>query len=100
MKRYFTLLFLFTVLGSYAQMDLLDSMMKTEKPKREYVSYTFKSTRILTGHSIEMVKKNAIDFRVSHRFGDLEVTSLAPAKFGRYTDAHNAAAFLGKNLWI
>lgn len=74
MKRYFTLFFICLSLYSSAQMDLLDSMSKAEKPKREYVSYTFKTTRILTGHSIETVKKNAIDFRVSHRFGDMFAT--------------------------
>ena len=58
-----------------AQMDLLDSLMKGEKPKREYVAYTFKSTRVINGHSVETEKRGALDFQVSHRFGDAFATS-------------------------
>jgi opacity protein-like surface antigen len=37
----------------------------------EYVYATFKSTRIISGHSIERMKKGQLDFRISHRFGEL-----------------------------
>ncbi|MBL0310194.1 MAG: hypothetical protein IPP77_11105 [Bacteroidetes bacterium] len=70
--RYLLLTFLyFFSLHVFAQMDLLDSLETAEKPQRQYVSYTFKTTRIITGHSIETTKKKTIDFRVSHRFGDI-----------------------------
>lgn len=71
MKKLFTLLFLLAVLFSSAQMELLDSLSQAEKPKVEYVAYTFKSTRVISGQSVETDKKNAIDFRVVHRFGDM-----------------------------
>jgi len=71
MKTLFTCLLLSFTFISYAQADLMDSLMQTQKPKREYVSYTFKATRIISGHSIETVKKNAIDFSIVHRFGDM-----------------------------
>jgi len=35
----------------------------------EYASATFKSTRIINGHSIERMPEGQLDFRISHRFG-------------------------------
>jgi hypothetical protein len=49
--------------------------MAEQKPKKEYVAYTFKTTRIINGHSVETVKKHALDFRVSHRFGDIAASN-------------------------
>jgi len=50
----------------------LDSLMAKEaKPVTIYTSATFKSTRIGNGHSIEQMKTNQLEFRISHRFGDL-----------------------------
>ncbi len=75
MKYFFSSLFLVSVLFSSAQMDLLDSMMTSnEKHEREYVAYTFKMTRIINGQSVEMTKKGALDFQISHRFGDAFAT--------------------------
>ncbi|CAL1521583.1 DUF5777 family beta-barrel protein [Chitinophaga sp. MM2321] len=34
------------------------------------VLYTYKGTRIIMGHSTEMLRKHELDFRVDHRFGD------------------------------
>src|ERR1700744_225562 len=36
-----------------------------------YTAATFKSTRIINGHSIENVGKGVLDFRIAHRFGNL-----------------------------
>ena len=48
----------------------LDSLMeKADKPVTTFSSATFKSTRIASGHSIEQMKKNQLEFRISHRFG-------------------------------
>ncbi len=53
---------------SFSQ-DLLD-ILEEETPKtKEYVSSTFKGTRILNGHSIENRKKGILEFVISHRFG-------------------------------
>ena len=47
----------------------LDSLLeKQTKPQITYATATFKSTRIVTGHSIERMKKNQLEFRISHRF--------------------------------
>ena len=36
-----------------------------------YTSATFKSTRIINGHSIERMKAKQLDVRIHHRFGEL-----------------------------
>lgn len=53
-----------------AQDDLL-GMMQEEPSKPEPVKYTFKTSRIINGHSIEQVAGNHMDFRINHRFGYL-----------------------------
>ncbi len=62
-----------TLLSSSAvfSQDLDSLMAKEAKPVTIYTSATFKSTRIGNGHSIEQMKTNQLEFRISHRFGDL-----------------------------
>ncbi|MBU0486473.1 MAG: hypothetical protein KKA07_17300 [Bacteroidetes bacterium] len=48
--------------------SLLNLIMGEET---EIVAYTFKSTRIISTHSIERMQHRDLDFRVSHRFGKL-----------------------------
>lgn len=36
-----------------------------------YVVATFKSTRVINGHSVENTGKGVLDFRIAHRFGQL-----------------------------
>lgn len=49
----------------YAQdLDLLD-----EEEEVQYTYATFKTNRIINGHSIEMVRKREMDVKFSHRFG-------------------------------
>ncbi|MBL7969595.1 MAG: hypothetical protein JNK09_21525 [Prolixibacteraceae bacterium] len=50
----------------------LDALLDAEtKPQTTFATATFKSTRIINGHSIEQMKKDQLDFRISHRFGTL-----------------------------
>jgi hypothetical protein len=70
MKIYATGLFLFLFSTAHAQDDLLN-MMSSEPAKPEPVKATFKTTRVLNGHSIEQVSKKHLDFRINHRFGFL-----------------------------
>ncbi len=51
---------------------LLDNLLGEES---SIVSSTFKSTRIINGHSIEQPAKGDLDFRISHRFGKLNTGS-------------------------
>lgn len=54
----------------------LDSLLsKSAEPQTVYATATFKSTRVVNGHSIERMKKNQLEFRVSHRFGELNTGS-------------------------
>lgn len=53
----------------YCQTDLLN-MLDSVSPKETVYTYgTFKSTRVINGHSIERMPQGQLDFRVSHRFG-------------------------------
>lgn len=70
MKKILVLLFLSVLHAAHAQ-DLLDELDKTVKPTKSYSTATFKSTRVINGHSIETISKNHLDFRISHRFGRL-----------------------------
>lgn len=52
--------------SAMAQTDLL-AQLNQERSRRP-VSATFKSTRLLNGHSVETIKAHHLDFRISHRF--------------------------------
>lgn len=54
-----------------SQEDLLDLVTdkKAEPPQKVYA--TFKTMRIGNAQTIETVKKNHLDFRISHRFGNI-----------------------------
>ena len=72
MKKLYFLLAAVMIAGlADAQTDVVDDIMNDTKPKHEPVAYTFKSTHVICGQSIEMTKKNALDFRVVHRFGNI-----------------------------
>ena len=42
-----------------------------DKPQKEYVDYAFKSSRVIMSHSMEMIKPGTLDFRILHRFGNV-----------------------------
>lgn len=50
-------------------LNMLDREDSAAGNKRNYVSATFKATRIINGHSIENVGQGVLDFRITHRFG-------------------------------
>ncbi len=54
-----------------AQDDLLDELEKQADAKPQPIAATFKSTRIINVQSVETMKRNHLDFRISHRFGRL-----------------------------
>lgn len=49
--------------------DDLMAWLNDAPAKKRYVTATFKTTRVVTGHSIENTGKGVLDFRVNHRFG-------------------------------
>ena len=63
------LLFQFGFVFSQDNPDDLLKMMD-EKPKKEYTTATFKTTRLINFHTVEVLSKRSLDFRISHRFGD------------------------------
>ena len=54
-----------------AQDDLL-SLVGQDKPKKERVKYAFKSPRVINSHSMEFLNPGTMDFRILHRFGQLD----------------------------
>jgi len=55
--------------GIFAQDDLMDLLNDSTAKTINYTTATFKSTRILNGHSIERMPPGQLDVRFSHRFG-------------------------------
>ena len=68
-KLLVSILFSLIPLIMFGQEDLMDLLNKDSKPEISYATATFKSTRIMNGHSIERMPPGQLDFRISHRFG-------------------------------
>jgi hypothetical protein len=54
-----------------AQDEDLLNLVGDKKAKKEYVTASFKSTRVIMSHSIEMLRPGVLDFRILHRFGNV-----------------------------
>jgi Membrane bound beta barrel domain (DUF5777) len=62
-------LFVMAILPALGQDDLLGELEKNEVKKKDYTIATFKGTRIINGHSVEMKGAGELEFIISHRFG-------------------------------
>lgn len=72
--RNLTILFLFQLSPfiSLAQdEDLLSLVGGDEEPKKEFVEYAFKSSRVIMSHSLEVIRPGVLDMRILHRFGNV-----------------------------
>jgi hypothetical protein len=71
--RRLTLTFLLSLigLGIFAQDDLMNILNENTPSETNYTTATFKSTRIMNGHSIERMPAGQLDVRISHRFGTI-----------------------------
>ncbi len=71
MRKYYVLLIvLFN--HNISQGQDIDDLMNEIAGKDLYeTTATFKSTHVVTGHSVELMKKGQLDFRIAHRFGQL-----------------------------
>jgi hypothetical protein len=58
----------YSLVNNFGQ-NLEDMLAGEMKPTTDYTTATFKSTRVLNGHSIERMPAGQLDFRISHRFG-------------------------------
>jgi hypothetical protein len=77
----------------------LDALLdKESNPETTFATATFKSTRIVNGHSIERMKKNQLEFRVSHRFG--EINSGSYEFWGLDQGTIHLALEYGLNDWL
>ena len=67
-----TLLFLALLMTSIqlsAQDDLMELLEDMEEEETEYAYATFKTVRIVNGHSIEMPANGVLELTIAHRFG-------------------------------
>ncbi len=67
------LLFIISVaicLAKTSSAQWLDSL-DNQSGSKTYTSATFKSTRLINVHTIETLGKRTLDFRISHRFGNI-----------------------------
>jgi hypothetical protein len=55
--------------GIFAQDDLMNLLNENPPKETNFTTATFKSTRIMNGHSIEKMPPGQLDVRISHRFG-------------------------------
>jgi hypothetical protein len=75
-KTIVTFLLAVPSLGMFAQDDLLSLLDSTETKKtHEKVIATFKTSKVINAQSTETVKKGTMDFRVTHRFGNIGTAS-------------------------
>lgn len=70
MKKFALFVFTLTLASFvFAQDEDLLKLVGSDSAKREYVDNAFKSSRVINGHSMEMIAKGNLDFRILHRFG-------------------------------
>ncbi|WP_107037260.1 DUF5777 family beta-barrel protein [Brumimicrobium mesophilum] len=71
MKRWINILCIvfFCSGNSFAQDDLMNMLDETAKPVTNFTIATFKSTRLVSGHSVETNAKGVLQFLIGHRFG-------------------------------
>jgi len=63
------ILSLFSRTGQAQEPDLLNMLDSITLKEVQYTYGTFKSTRVLNGHSNERMPEGQLDFRIEHRFG-------------------------------
>ena len=71
-RKLFFIGFTFITLQAAAQDDLMKLLNESgEKEKKEEVTATFKSTRLINGHSVENNKQGVLQLMILHRFGQI-----------------------------
>lgn len=75
LKKIFTIIITcFLLLNPVLAQDTTDIMKLLENdiaPATDYTTATFKTTRLINGHTVENVGKDVMDVKISHRFGKL-----------------------------
>src|SRR5512138_3184724 len=73
MKKIFLLVAVFPLLSLavFAQDNDLLKQVEDKGRKKEYADYAFKSSRVIMSHSMELLKPGTMDFRILHRFDNV-----------------------------
>jgi hypothetical protein len=81
LRRIFSLFILtgFSVIPVFAQED---EAKEEDWDEEEEVTHCFYDTRVINGHSTETLEKGTLDFRITHRFGNIAVPSSGRTLFG------------------
>jgi Membrane bound beta barrel domain (DUF5777) len=69
MKPVFILLFSVLLFQTLQAQDDIMKSLQDSTVKKEYVTGAFKSSRVINGHSVEMLGAGVLDLRILHRFG-------------------------------
>ncbi|MCB0402859.1 MAG: hypothetical protein KDD41_12300 [Flavobacteriales bacterium] len=72
-------LFLLPSLTVFSQDDLMNMLEEetNNEAKPEKVTATFKAIKLINANTIETTKKKTLDFRITHRFGNMETSNAA-----------------------
>jgi hypothetical protein len=73
--RIISFFLLLTIYKTSQAQDLDQLLTQATGDQTQYTTATFKSTRIISGHSIERMQAGQLDFRISHKFGQLNTGS-------------------------
>jgi hypothetical protein len=75
-KILFSTLGLCFSVGLFAQDELLNLVNDgNQKKEKDFTIATFKTTRLYNFHTVETQSKRSLDFRISHRFGDMGLSN-------------------------
>lgn len=76
LKYLFVAVLALSSINLYAQDDDLMKMLEeSSETKNEPVIATFKTTRVINSHSTKTLGKKVLDFRITHRFGNVGAAS-------------------------
>ena len=74
LKNIFTIIISCSLATTALAQDSTDIMKMLEndlEPTTDYTTATFKTTRLINGHTVENVGKGVMDVKISHRFGKI-----------------------------
>ncbi|GHM98535.1 hypothetical protein WSM22_00250 [Cytophagales bacterium WSM2-2] len=74
-KQTLVVALIFLALGVSAQDDLMKELEKGQKGESNYISQTFKGTRVINGQSVETKGKGELEFIFAHRFDKINTGS-------------------------
>ncbi len=67
-KTFFGIMLILSSYSMYGQDDLMNLLEENEEPVTEYTIATFKTTRLMSGQSVEIPAAGVLQYVISHRF--------------------------------